>query len=80
MRLQPSLRKTHESATEKGALNWLMVLPLEDEGYVLHREEFYDAISIGYDLPITGLPSRCPCSQKSNRGHAMNCKKEDLFT
>ena len=75
LRLQPPTKNTLEIAMEKGASNWLIVLPLEDEGYVLYKEEFWDAISMQYDLPLEGLPSRCPCKQIFNSVHAMSCKK-----
>ncbi len=74
-RITPSLRKTLSFAKDKGSSNWLNALPLEDEGYCLSKEEFRDAVSLRYDLPISGLPSKCPCSQDFDVTHAMNCKK-----
>ena len=52
-----------------------MALPLEEESYVLNKEEFRDALCLRYDLPLKNLPSKCPCNQPFNIPHAMTCKK-----
>eukprot|EP00794_Sanderia_malayensis_P011384 gene11384-12571_t len=61
--------------TDKGASNWLVALPLEEERYVLNKEEFRDALCLRYDLPLKNLPSKCPCNQPFTIPHAMTCKK-----
>ena len=38
--LTPEMTRTISSASAKGASNWLNVLPLAEEGYVLNKEEF----------------------------------------
>eukprot|EP00794_Sanderia_malayensis_P006373 gene6373-7106_t len=48
-KIPESLQKHLSLARDKGALNWLTVIPLEEEGYVLNKEEF--------PLPLKGLPS-----------------------
>ena len=62
-------------ACNKGASGWLNVLPLQDEGFSLNKEEFRDALTLRYDKFIPGLPSRCPCGNPFNPSHAMDCKK-----
>ena len=39
------------------------------------KSEFRDAICIRYDKPLRGMPSKCPCGQKSDVTHAINCKR-----
>ena len=68
-------QETLSRARDKGASNWLTVIPLEDEGYVLNKEEFRDAICLRYGLTLKGLPSKCPCNNAFNISHALNCKK-----
>ena len=74
-KLPESLQKTLSRARDKGASNWLTVIPLEDEGYFLNKEEFRDAICLRYGLTLKGLPSKCPCNNAFNISHALNCKK-----
>ena len=38
--------RTISQIRNKGTPNWLNVLPLEDEGYVLNKQEFRDALAL----------------------------------
>ena len=40
-----SLKKSIELASEKGASNWLTVLPLQEHNFILHKTAFHDAVS-----------------------------------
>ena len=62
-------------AKEKGASNWLGVIPLEEHKFILTKSEFRDAICIRYDKPLRGMPSKCPCGQKFDVTHAINRKR-----
>ena len=73
-RLSPEQLGTVTLARDKGASGWLNVLPLEDEGYVLNKEEFRDAFDLRYNKSIPNLPSQCPCGKSFNPTHAMVCK------
>ena len=42
--LQPHEQRTVDLASEKGASSWLTSLPLAECGFVLHKQEFRDAI------------------------------------
>ena len=64
-----------QQAKQKGASSWLNVLPFEDHGFTLTKGEFRDAIALRYNKPLRSLPSNCPCGQKFNVTHALNCKK-----
>ena len=73
-RLSPEQLRTVTLARDKGASGWLNVLPLEDEGYVLNKEEFRDALALRYNKSIPNLPSQCLCGKSFNPTHAMVCK------
>ena len=66
-----------KQAQEKGAGtgSWLSVIPLEDQGFTLTKSEFRDSLALRYNRPLRGLPSKCPCGQKFDINHALNCKK-----
>ena len=51
-RLSPEQLRTVTLARDKGASGWLNVLPLEDIGYVLNKEEFRDALGLRYISPF----------------------------
>ena len=51
------------------------VLPLSLYGFSLNKGEFRDAIRLRYGKELRGLPSQCPCGQKFDVNHALNCKK-----
>ena len=51
------------------------VLPLSAYGFALNKGEFRDALLLRYGKDLRGLPSHCPCGQKFDVNHALNCKK-----
>ena len=61
-----SLDQRLTTSRYKGASGLLNVLPLEDEGYVLNKEEFRDALALRYNKSIPNLPSQCPCGKSFN--------------
>jgi len=67
--------KALEAAQEKGASNWLNVLPLKSQGYALDKQSFRDAIFTRYGIPLQRLPSHCVCGNTYTVEHALNCKK-----
>ena len=73
-RLSPEQLRTFTLARDKDASGWLNVLPLEDEGYVLSKEEFRNALDLRYNKSIPNPPSQCPCGKSFNPTHAMVCK------
>ena len=46
--LPPSLQLAMDLAREKGASTWLTVLPIEEHGFILHKQAFRDAIALRY--------------------------------
>ena len=73
--LSPQTKRCVEIACEKGASNWLAVLPLKKQGFTLNRSQFMDAINLRYYRELRGLPPTCACSQPFTITHALNCKK-----
>ena len=73
--LPTKTKRAVELATEKGASNWLTVLPIKDQGFNLNKREFRDAVKLRYDWEITDLPSTCVCGDNYNPDHAMICRQ-----
>jgi hypothetical protein len=67
--------RTIQQAKEKGASNWLSAIPLEEQGFTFTKGEFRDALALRYNKQLRGLPSKCPCGQKYDVNHGLNCKK-----
>ena len=64
-----------QQTSMQGASNWLSVIPLAEHGFNLNKREFRDALSLRFNRSLRGLPSHCPCGQKFDVNHAMNCKR-----
>ena len=62
--------------SEKGASSWLTCLPLQSLNFTLNRQEWYDAISARYNLPLVGqtLPQNCACGEENTIDHLISCK------
>ena len=73
--LSPSSKRSLELAAERGSSNWLATLPLKDQGFVLNRSEFTDALNIRYYRQLKGVPDTCPCGHSFTITHALNCKR-----
>ena len=74
-KLPPDAKRTIEQIEKNGTSAWLNVMPLEEHGFTLSKNEFRDALALRYNRDIKGLPNKCPCGQNFNITHAMNCKK-----
>lgn len=62
-------------ASEKGASNWLTVIPIDEMGFTLNKGEFRDALKLRYDWEIADKPSICVCGDVFNVDHAMVCRR-----
>ena len=67
--------RAFKQAQAKGASSWLGALPLKEHGFTLNKSEFWDAISIRYGFALKDLPSTCPCGERYDLDHALNCKR-----
>ena len=68
------LRSVNQSR-DKGASSWLTAVPLVDQGVVLNKQEFRDSPRLGYNMPLSDLPSKCVFGEKYTVCHALSCKK-----
>ena len=55
--LPDKTQRAVDLACEKGASNWLTVIPLKDMDFDLNKREFRDAVRLRYDWPIPDNPS-----------------------
>ena len=60
-------------AQEKGSSIWLTTLPVSDHGFLLHKGEFRDALSLRYGWSLTNTPLSCNCGTSFSVDHAMIC-------
>jgi len=54
-----SLKAPIELASEKGASNWLTVLPLQEHNFSLQKTVFHDAVALRYGWDPTRLSQHC---------------------
>ena len=73
--LPPDSKRFMKQSQDKGASSWVNVIPLEDEGFNVSKEEFFDSLRIRYNLPLPLLPVTCVCGQPNNLTHALQCQK-----
>jgi hypothetical protein len=70
-----SERKAVLLAEEKGSSSWLNPLPVEENGFALHKGAFRDAIALRYGWRPKGMPSICACGKANGVEHALSCCK-----
>ena len=58
---------------EPGASDWISSLSLDEEGYVLNKQLFWDLIHIRYGWELKRLPENCECGVKFGLLHARCC-------
>jgi hypothetical protein len=75
LQMDDSLRRHVEFAKEKGSSIWLTTLPLEKNGFALHRSAFKDAVSLRYGWLPDALPLRCACDASFSVEHALSCPR-----
>ena len=71
--LPQKLQRLMDLAREKGSSNWLIALPIESHGFLLHKGAFRDAISLRYGWQPSLLPATCACGRSFTVDHALNC-------
>ena len=76
--LPDKTQRAVDLACEKGASNWLTVIPLKDMDFDLNKREFRDAVRLRYDWPIPDNPSVYVCGSMITVDHAMICQRGGL--
>ena len=71
--MTPQQIRANDLAQMKGASAWLTSLPLEDEGFVLNKREFFGPITIRYRWNLKRTPTNCVCKKPFDSDHAMQC-------
>ena len=73
--MKKALKRAMELAQEKGASSWLTALPIQEDGFTLHKSAFWDALALRYDWTPSHLPSSCACGTCFSVEHALSCPK-----
>ena len=76
--LPDKTQRAVDLACEKGASNWLTVIPLKDMDFDLNKREFRDAARLRYDWAICDNPSVCVCGSMFIVDHEMICQRGGL--
>ena len=71
--LANSTQRSMDLAQEKGASNWLTILPIDENGFTLHKGAFRDAIALRYGWLPSNIPSTCTCGKSFTVEHALSC-------
>ena len=58
---------------EKGASQWLGVLPVTEFGFSLHKGAFQDALALRYGWTRRHVPSQCASGKQFTVEHAFSC-------
>ena len=59
--LPPPQQQLLECSREKEASSWVSALPIDKQGFFLHKGAFRDAMCLRYRWKIQTLPLQCPC-------------------
>lgn len=69
-------KRLNDLAFKKRASNWLLTIPMEEEGYMLDKQLFRDLISTRYGLQLKRLSCKCECGSSFDFQHVLCCRKE----
>ena len=53
--LSPQLQRTVDLNSDPGAALWLLALPLQEQGFYLTKQEFWDALHLHYGWTLLTL-------------------------
>ena len=77
-RLSSQLQRAVDLNSEPGASSWLLALPLQEQGFHLNKQEFWDAVHLRYRWKLLNVPSHCVCGASFTIDHAMVCQHGGL--
>lgn len=75
--LSPDLQRAMEVSQEKGASNWLTVLPVEEHGFALHMPSGMQLLFDTVGFPVA-FPCHAPVGQTSRLSMPYPVLKEDI--
>jgi len=64
--------------TMKCSSLWLTVLPIQEQGFYLNKQEFLDALSLRFGWQLYDVPSHCVCGTSFSVDHVMVCRHGGL--
>ena len=65
----PDIHRPVNLGSERGAYVWLTALPIDSQGFWLHKGDFRNALCLRYGWPLCHLPTKCVCVlQEALRG------------
>ena len=78
LRERPPIQMQHvmNCSSEKGASNWLAVLPLEELGFSPHKGAFCDALCSRFGWQPPRISFNCVCSKQQTVEHALSCSHQ----
>ena len=79
-RLTSQQCRLNDINTEQGASTWLSTLSIEEKGYMLNKQEFWDLVNIKYRLPLSRTSRTSICRNNFNIENARTCKKGGFIT
>ena len=74
-RLTKDELRLYEELCKRGSSTWLTSLPLEEHGFNLNKAEFWDALSLRYDLSLHEFPNHCACGKTNSIKHCLSCSR-----
>ena len=72
------MKRSISLSKEKGASNWLTVLPIIEHGFCLHKDDFRDVLRLCYGWTPNHLPANCICARSFSVEHALSCNNEEF--
>ena len=64
--------------SETASSSWLSVLPLQDQGFHMHKQEFWDAVHLRYGWKLANTSSHYVCGSPFTPDLAMICQHGHL--
>ena len=64
----PLLQDTIDMLSAKCSARWLTALPIQEQGFYLHKQKFQDALRMRYGWELARVPSHCVCGASFSCG------------
>ena len=77
-RLDPLLQRIVGLNSMKCSFLWLTALPIQEQGFRLNNQEFWDALNLRFGWQLYDVSIHCVCGTPFSVDHAMVCRHGDL--